>query len=356
MRLFQKKASPDVAGKVDENEFPVRNVIVFDGSSMNDWPGLFEQLGPLPGSRIRVLQTSWMDCEVTVDSSNTLVSMKPVRDTFGIGVDRKEIVTVQSVDYILQRNQCRGPTPGSDRRHVLYGLIMANVPAMNSLLSEYIQLERSCMLGALRSIQARLGQEAFPLNDITFYSSPSAMIISPDLPAIIKISHAHAGQGKIKVDDQQAFNDMRSVLMLHEDYATAEPFFPYDSGIRVQKVCDTYRVWEKIPTGSSWKSQFGGSNLVEIPLTPMFKLWADECSAQFGGLDICAVDALKKVVNGEPTYIIIELNGTACGFQRNSWAEDSTTLAKELHRRLGEVLKRTNSKGGQLKDVSKLKM
>ncbi len=34
------------------------------------------------------------------------------------------------------------------------------------------------------------------------------------------------------------------------------------------------------------------SNLVEIPCTDQFKRWADECAACFGGLDICAVDAL----------------------------------------------------------------
>lgn len=132
-----------------------------------------------------------------------------------------------------------------------------------------------------------------------------------------------------------------------KDYCTAEPFFPYDSGIRVQKVCGTYRVWEKIPTGSSWKSQFGGSMLSEIECTPMFKLWADECAKTFGGLDVCAVDALKKKnADGSFSYVIIELNGTACGFQHDSWLEDSTRLATELHKRLGTLLQ--NRKGRRL--------
>jgi hypothetical protein len=116
-------------------------------------------------------------------------------------------------------------------------------------------------------------------------------------------------------------------------------------------------VWEKIPTGSSWKSHFGGSSLMEIPLTPMFKRWADACSEQFGGLDICAVDALKHVEeNGETRYIIIELNGTACGFQTNSWLQDSTTIAKELFVRLNSLLTAevTKSKANRLKGVSLL--
>jgi hypothetical protein len=175
----------------------VRNVIIFDGSMVHDWPALFATLGPLPdGSTVRVLQTSWMDAEVTThgDASGCQLSMKPVKDSFGEAVDRKTVITVRP-HYILQRNQARGPSPGSDRRHVLYGLLMANVPAMNSLMSEYQQLERAVMLGALREINERLGQEAFPLNEVTYFSNASSMVISPDLPAVLKISHAHAGQG-----------------------------------------------------------------------------------------------------------------------------------------------------------------
>ncbi len=131
--------------------------------------------------------------------SGCSLALKPVKDTFGEHVDRKSVVTVRP-DYVLQRNQCRGPSPSSDRRHVLYGLVMANVPAMNSTLSEYLQLERAVMLGALRDINERLGQDAFPLNEVSYYSSSAGMIISPELPAVLKISHAHAGQGKIKIE------------------------------------------------------------------------------------------------------------------------------------------------------------
>ncbi len=154
------------------------------------------------------------------------------------------------------------------------------------------------MLSVLREIRDRIGQEKFPLNDVTYYSNASTMIISPSMPCVLKLSHAHAGMGKIRVNDQQGFEDMRTVCSLHDEYLSAEPFFPYDSGIRVQKCVNTYRVWEKIPTGSSWKSQFGGSDLREIPLTPQFKLWADECAKAFGGLDLFAVDALKKTNKG----------------------------------------------------------
>ena len=316
-----------------------KNIIVFDGASVHDWPKLFAELKlpALPdGSVLRIVQTSWYDCEVTVygDHVGPLLFCKPVRDSGG---QAGNVVTVRP-DFCLIRNQPRGPTPGSDKRNVLYGLICANVPSINTLMSEYLQLERPLMMGVLREIRDRVGQAAFPLNDITYFSSARGMVIAPPMPAVLKLSHAHAGQGKIRVETQNQFEDMRTVCALHDEYVSAEPFFPYDAGIRVQRCCGTYRVWEKIPTGAGWKSQFGGSDLREIPLTPMFKLWADECGKAFGGLDLFAVDALRKTADdGTVSYVIIELNGSACGFA-TSWEEDSITLAKEVHSRLSSLV------------------
>ncbi len=44
----------------------------------------------------------------------------------------------QNTDFLLVRNQVRGPTPASDNRNTLYGLMMAGVPAINTLQSEYM--------------------------------------------------------------------------------------------------------------------------------------------------------------------------------------------------------------------------
>jgi hypothetical protein len=145
------------------------------------------------------------------------------------------------------------------------------------------------MLGALREIRDRVGYKKFPLNEITYYSSSNTMIIAPEMPAVLKLSHAHAGQGKIKVESQTAFEDMRTVCSLHNEYLSADPFFAYTAGyqdrtiqyticlyfnffsIRVQYCCGTYRTWRKIPTGSGWKSQFGGS--VSVFLVFFFFFW-----------------------------------------------------------------------------------
>ncbi len=80
------------------------------------------------------------------------------------------------------------------------------------------------------------------------------------------------------------FSDLSTVLALHHDYCTAEPYLEPEYGIRVQKIGSAYRVYKKIFTGSGWKSQFGGADLQVIPLTDEFKLWADECAKLFGGM------------------------------------------------------------------------
>jgi len=44
------------------------------------------------------------------------------------------------------------------------------------------------------------------------------MVISGDLPAIVKVSHAHAGMGKAIIKDQQGWRDLSTVLSLVSTY------------------------------------------------------------------------------------------------------------------------------------------
>jgi len=260
------------------------------------------------------------------------MSIAPIRESEG-KITRPAFLGVKP-DFLLIRNQVRGPTPASDNRNVLYGLMMAGVPSINTLHSEYMNLERPIMYSVLSEIRQRLGFEKFPLIPLNYYSSHNTMAISPDMPAVIKVSHAHAGMGKIKVDDSSTFRDMSTVLALHHDYCTAEPFIDAEHGLRVQKIGNHYRVYKKVYTGSGWKSQFGGSDLQLIELTDRYKLWADECAKAFGGMDLLAVDALKAK-NGQE--YIIELNGTAIGLTPSYENEDTEHIHQLVLERMNSI-------------------
>ena len=174
-----------------------------------------------------------------------------------------------------------------------------DIPAINSLESCYLDLERPIMFRELKRIEKRVGNDVFPVISQTFYSNSSSMVLFDEFPAVMKCGFcfflfgfldffflknrifffnaffylltlfsssllsslsllslsgaAHAGQGKILMNDMQTFRDMQTVMTLYDDYATVEPFIKYAYGIRVQKVGPSVTVLKKHFTGSGWK-------------------------------------------------------------------------------------------------------
>jgi len=323
----QEKVTPKIVPKS-------RTLIVFDGNPMHNWPELFQGKTTADGAQIRVVQCSWNECSCTVyPDSGCYLQIAPVHESEG-KVKRPQTLTVKP-DFILVRNQPRGPTPITDRRNTLYALMFANIPSINSLTQIYLDLERATMVGELRAVEARLGHDKFPLVPITFYDTPERIgVWDGQFPAVIKVSHAHAGMGKAKLENMGNLQDTATILALNQDYCTVEPFIKTTEGVRVQKIGDSYRVYKKIFTGSGWKSQFGGADLQSIELTDTFKLWADECAKCYGGMDLLAVDA---VLDEHGNYHILELNGTAIGIQEQHWAEDSNRLVYLVVERMNSI-------------------
>ena len=197
-------------------------------------------------------------------------------------------------------------------------------PAINSLLSAYMALERPVMWGELKAIQQRLGGRAnFPLVDQNCHTSFREMQISPDPPCVVKIGHAHAGQGKILVHDRTQWDDVKSIVALHGDYTTAEPYVPADFDARIQKIGPHYRAFKRV--SANWKMNQGhGSVVEEIPVPPEWQRWSDECATACGGLDILGLDLIHDKVNDR--YFILELNDTAIGLVHKVAEEDNAQI------------------------------
>lgn len=80
-------------------------------------------------------------------------------------------------------------------------------------------------------------------------------------------------------------------------YCTAEHYYEYEHEVRVQKIGNHYRAYKKIPVAHEWKSNVGSCIVEDVPMTAQFKLWIDEASKIFGGLDICAVCLIHWFIN-----------------------------------------------------------
>lgn len=313
----------------------VKTLLIVECQSSVNWYYVFEKVNLLypDGSEeeIHVEQAEWVDIAVTSYDSGLTVSIRkakrPIPDTSQT-TDR----TVQ-VDFILLRSISHGIV-GQDSRNTLYGFMHADIPSINSLESAYMCLEKPVVMGRLRRIEKLLGKKNFPLIPQSYYPSFRSMILSPDLPCVVKIAHTHAGFGKMKVNSREQWDDLRSVVAIHGDYSTSEPFIDWDYDSRVQKIGSHYRLFKR--RSPNWKGNTGHSAILEeVEVTPWHKRLADECAKAFGGLDILGLD----LVHDEKTdkEWILELNDTAIGLVHSCEQEDMNFMRDLVIERMTKI-------------------
>merc|ERR1711879_553569 len=154
---------------------------------------------------------------------------------------------------------------------------------------------------------------------MSYYSHFSTLRFTPDLPFVAKIGNAEAGYGKMRfMGPESGFEDFRTMIALHHDYCTLEPFVEnreYD--LRIQRIGDNVRAYRRL--NSNWKGNVGTCILEEVPVSPLFQLWTNEVCKLFEGLDIFTVDA---IYTSSGKYYILEINDTASGFAPKNQVED----------------------------------
>jgi len=317
--IAPKKFDPEDHGLNKPPAAKPRTVLVVDPDEKHNWYKLFEGCLDDKGLPVRVEQCGFEDMQLASYSTGSGCWVDIARSKKPIpGTSQNQMRTVKP-DIVLIRSTVR--SLDIDYRNLLYGLQYGCVAGVNSLESIYGCLERPWVFAELIKIQKRLGSDVFPLIEQNYYSNHREMLITPQYPVVLKVSHAHAGYGKVRLENHHQFEDIRSLVALHQDdYATAEPFIEGEYDLRIQKIGSHYRAFKRISISGNWKTNTGTSVVESIPLTDQYKLWVDECAKIFGGLDILAVDAIHAS-NGKE--YILEVNDSAIGLCPDTEEEDS---------------------------------